>query len=132
MGDKVVTAVVEARVDIRDLASCAAYFINECRPPTSRSDLIWLCIRLLADSVQDKYPRMSTEEAHGYLSGLNLGSFHRKGRKGELRGLVNLTKAIETERRAESEEDEMKRIILETMNRMRGVSYVQNLNEEEK
>ena len=119
MEDKIVTAVVEARVDIRDLASCAAYFVNECRPPASRSDLIWLCIRLLADSVQDKYPRMSTEEAHGYLSGLNLGSFHRKGRRGELRGFINLTKAIETERIVESSEDEIKRIIKETMERMK-------------
>ena len=94
------TAVVEARVDIRDLATCASFLIRGGIKINSRSDLIWRIVRSMAATLEESREQTfaSTEEAMGYMAVLNLGSWNRLGPGGRPMNGANLSKVVEKER----------------------------------
>lgn len=94
------TAVVEARVDMRDLATCVRWLIDGGVQLHSRSDAVWRIFRSMAETikVQGDYAYTSTEEALEYMTALQMGSWNRAGRSGRPMGAMSLTKTIVAER----------------------------------
>ena len=114
------TAVLEARVDIRHLATCAAYFEKRGAPATSKSDLLYGICSALASAIgrEEGYKVFdSYEEAHDYMMAVGLGPLAR--RKGKyMSGQRELSQAIGGERGGDNEYDaeagmkeQMKRIL---------------------
>ena len=97
-GDK--TAVVEARVDMRDLATCVKYLIDNGVRLNSRSDAIWRVFRTMAETIekQGDFVFDRTETALEFLTTLQMGSWNRMGRTGKPMGGVKLTQAVMSER----------------------------------
>jgi len=93
------TAVIEARVDIRDLANFARFIIDSGDHITSRSDLVWRAFRSITESLRLAGQTIfdTTEEAHSYVIGLGLGSMNRSGRGGRPMNSFTLAKKIEHE-----------------------------------
>jgi hypothetical protein len=94
------TAVIEARVDMRDLATCVRWLIDGGVQLHSRSDAVWRIFRSMAETIktQGDYAYTSTEEALGYMTALQMGSWNRSGRSGRPMGATTLTKTIVAER----------------------------------
>lgn len=59
------TAIVEARLDLRTLAALHRFFTARGRPPTSRSDLLWLSAEFLVELL--RLSKGPTEEALQYF-----------------------------------------------------------------
>jgi hypothetical protein len=114
------TVVIEARVDARDLAACAAFLIREGSRPTSRSDLVWRCIKTLAQSIPPELWFETTEEAYGYLISLGLGSMNRnRSNLPTLSKVIARERALETSSTPLEVDGEMKRMIEETAAKIR-------------
>ena len=99
------TAVLEARVDLRDLAICARYFTERQLVAKSKSELLNIVISAFAEVAKQHgtVPFESTEEALGYMYSINLGPVNRIKRDGERRGnVLTLAKAIADERLLET------------------------------
>jgi hypothetical protein len=73
------TAVIEGRVDARDLATCADYFIKQGMAPTSKSDLMFKVLTTFAHASYQQGAKQfnTTEEAIGFLFNSGLGSVNR-------------------------------------------------------
>lgn len=100
------TAVLEGRCDLRDLAACAYFMIEKGATPHTKSELFYLCVETLANAcVKSGGKRFDTnEEAHAYFLSIGLGPIVRN--KGDRRmGLIDLSKAIEHERKEGKEPD---------------------------
>jgi hypothetical protein len=98
------TAVIEGRVDMRDLATCADYFITQEIPAVNKSDLMFRVITTFAHAASQQGARKfeSTEEAMGYLFEIGLGPVNRIiDRKGRRAGNLTLSKALMEERNGE-------------------------------
>jgi hypothetical protein len=97
--DKAKTAVVVARVDIKDLATCAKFFIDNGLRLNSRSDLLWRIIHSMAETIHlegaDSF--VSSLVAFEYLEGLGLGNFTRTSRATIGSGRDTLSKVISAE-----------------------------------
>ena len=93
------TAVVEARVDVRDLATFARFLVDSGDTIQSRSDLIWRAFRSIAETLASSghHTYTDTEEALAYLISLGLGSMNRKGRGGRPMNAFSLAKKVEQE-----------------------------------
>ena len=100
------TAVIEGRLDMRDLATCADFFIQEESPAKSRSDLLYKIVASFARSAATHHGSRefsATEEAMSFLSSLGLGSMNRyKG--GKASNLFTLERVIREEREGMSRE----------------------------
>lgn len=98
------TAVIEGRVDMRDLATCADYFISQGIPAVNKSDLMYRVITTFAHaSLQQGAKKFeSTEEAMGFLFEIGLGPVNRViDKKGRRAGNLTLSKALMEERGGE-------------------------------
>ena len=122
MGDK--TAVIEGRVDIRHLATCASFMEERGQVPKSKSDLLYAICEMLASAIESAEGRVykSHEEAYSYLAGIVLGPMTKK--RGERRvGQEALSRAISEERGGETEyddEDAMKREMERILAKLKG------------
>ena len=119
------TAVLEARVDIRHLATCAAYFEKRGAPASSKSDLLYGICSALASAIgrEEGYKVFeSYEEAHDYMMAVGLGPLAR--RKGKyVSGQRELSQAIGGERGGDKEydaEDEMRKHIKGILDKIKG------------
>jgi hypothetical protein len=91
------TAVIEGRVDVRDLATCADYFLSQGMPATSKSDLMFKVLTTFAHASMQQGAKTfeSTEDAVGYLYQIGLGSANRqKMGKGRQANHFTLSKAL--------------------------------------
>ena len=97
------TAVIEGRLDLRDLASCADYFVKNNMPATSRSDLLYKIVATFANAAQAQGSRAftSTEDALAFMTSLNIGMMNRTKREGRLANAFTLAKVIKSERSME-------------------------------
>lgn len=118
------TAVLEARVDIRHLATCAAFFERKGAPATSKSDLLYSICSAMASAIkrEEGYKVFeSYEEACDYLNAVGLGPMTRK--KGKyVSGQRELSQAIGLERGGDNEYDaetEMKEQMKKILNDLR-------------
>jgi hypothetical protein len=94
------TAVIEGRVDVRDLATCADYFIKQGIPATSKSDLMFKVLTTFAHASWEQGARKftGTEEAVGYMQEVGLGQVNRiKGENGRRANSWTLIKALKEE-----------------------------------
>ena len=93
------TAVIEARVDVRDLATFAKFLLANGGIIKSRSDLVWQAFRSITESLASTGvdPFQSTEDAYAYMQGLGIGSTNRAGRAGRKMNTFTLAKTIEAE-----------------------------------
>ena len=93
------TAVIEARVDVRDLANFARFLIESGNTPTSRSDLVWKAFRSITETLQMAGQKTfeTTEEAHSYMISLGIGSMNRPGRGGRPMNAFTLARKVEKE-----------------------------------
>lgn len=101
------TAIIEGRVDIRHLATCAAYMAAKGSAPRSKSDLLFGICEMLHNAISNTGERAfkGHEEAYAYLSGIGLGPMTKK--RGERRvGQEALSKAISEERGGGTEYDD--------------------------
>ena len=100
------TAVVEGRVDVRDLATCADYFIQQGLPAQNKSDLMFRIITTFAHGSLAQGARRfeSTEEALGFMFEIGLGPVNRvvDKRSGRRANSWTLSNAIAEENRADS------------------------------
>jgi hypothetical protein len=97
------TAVIEARVDIRDLANFAKHIIDGGDTIQSKSDLVWRAFRSISMSLEadGQVLFQSTEEAIGYMDSIGLTKTNRPGRGGRPMNTFTLAKRIQVERSAE-------------------------------
>jgi hypothetical protein len=98
------TAVIEGRVDIRELATCADYFITQGIPALNKSDLMFRVLTTFAHAAMQQGAKRfeSTEEALGYMFEVGLGPVNRViDRKGRRAGNFALSKAMMEERDGE-------------------------------
>lgn len=94
------TAVLEARVDVRDLANFAHYLLNHGEAIKSRSDIIWKAFRSITETLkQDGGNRIfeSTSDALEFMTSLGLGSMNRAGRGGRPLNQFTLARQVERE-----------------------------------
>jgi hypothetical protein len=93
------TAVVEARVDVRDLANFARFLVTSGDRIATRSDLIWRAFRSITESLKVAGVPcfQSTEEAHSYMISLGIGTMNRLGRGGRAMNSFTLSKVVERE-----------------------------------
>lgn len=98
------TAVVEARVDLRDLATCAKFLVEHGSIPTSRSDLVWRIVSSMAQTLamSGEQHFVSTESAMGYLDQFSFGSWNRTNRSGRPMNIKVLSQALDAERGQEA------------------------------
>ena len=81
---KTITAVVEARCDIRDLATIQLYYTNKKNAPKTRSGLIGQIIEDFAKLVargSDVVAFKSTEEADEYFRQIGFVKMRRDGKQ---------------------------------------------------
>ena len=112
------TAIIEGRVDIRHLATCAAYMAAKGSAPRSKSDLLFGICEMLHNAISNTGERAfkGHEEAYAYLSGIGLGPMTKK--RGERRiGQEALSKAISEERGGGTEYDDESKM-MEDMGRI--------------
>jgi hypothetical protein len=98
------TAVVEGRVDVKDLATCADYFIKQNLAADTKSDLVYKIITTFAHACvkQGATEFASSEAALGYLFNAGLGPVNRiKHKDGRRANNFTLSKAIASERQCE-------------------------------
>ena len=107
------TAVLEARVDVRDLANFAKFLIESGEQVASRSDLVWKAFRSITESLKaDGQPLFTTtEEALEYMASLGIGSMNRPGRGSRPMNSFTLAKAVEGERGKEMTVDQLVELI---------------------
>ena len=108
------TAVIEGRLDMRDLAACAEFFINEGTPATSKSDLMYRIVATFAQSaVQHHNARKfeSTEEAMNFLEDAGLGSMNRIKKGDKRANAFTLAKVIREEKKADTSVDYFKDLL---------------------
>lgn len=112
------TAIIEGRVDIRHLATCAAYMSAQGHAPKTKSDLLYSICEMLHNAIGNMGERSfkGHEEAYAYLSGIGLGPMTKK--RGERRvGQEALSKAISEERGGGTEYDDESKM-MEDMGRI--------------
>jgi hypothetical protein len=98
------TAVIEGRVDMRALATCADFFIMQNIPAINKSDLMYRVLTTFANAARQQGAKTfdSTEEAMGYLFDIGLGPVNRFiDRKGRRAGNLTLSKTLMEERGGE-------------------------------
>jgi hypothetical protein len=98
------TAVIEGRVDMRALATCADFFIMQNIPAINKSDLMYRVLTTFANAARQQGAKTfdSTEEAMGYLFDIGLGPVNRViDRKGRRAGNLTLSKTLMEERGGE-------------------------------
>lgn len=94
------TAVIEGRIDMRDLATCADYMIKSGISATSRSDLLYKVVASFAQAAieQGALEFDSTESALAYLNMLGFKSLNRPKRPERMANAFTLSKVIGAER----------------------------------
>ena len=100
------TAVIEGRLDMRDLASCADFLILEKIAPFNKSDLLYKIVATFAKSAVEHHgvkQYTSTADALNHLQELGLGSMNRP-KEGRASNALTLHKAIESEKGDTSED----------------------------
>jgi len=97
------TAVIEGRIDLRDLASCADYFIKQGMGAENKSDLLYKIVTTFARASQAQGSQVftSTEEALGYMHDIGLGPVNRIKYKERRANAFTLSKVINAERAME-------------------------------
>jgi hypothetical protein len=105
------TAVIEGRVDMRDLASCADYFIKQGMPAANKSDLMFRVLTTFAHAAVEQGARRfeSTEEALGYMFEIGLGPVNRLKLEGRRANNFTLSRAITEERGLEPDNSDLVR-----------------------
>lgn len=108
------TAVIEGRIDMRDLATCADYMASIGLTATSRSDLMYKIVASFAKAAieQGAQEFTSTEEALSYLTMMGFKSVNRPKRPERMANSFTLSKVIAAERGMEAssinvEQDEL-------------------------
>lgn len=98
------TAVIEGRLDMRDIATCASFFLLRGMPATSRSDLLYKTVATFAEAAKKQGAESfdTTEEALGYLTNLGLGLMNRVKAEGRRANNFTLANTIAQERSMES------------------------------
>lgn len=93
------SAVIEARVDVRDLASFARYLLSNGELVKSRSDIVWRAFRSIYETLRlSKEPVFeSTTDALAFMEHLGLGSTNRPGRGGRPMNQFTLARQAERE-----------------------------------
>lgn len=93
------TAVIEGRLDVRDLASCLDYFVMLGDPPTSKSNLMFKVLTTFAHAAMEQGAKKfeETEDALAYLFAMGLGPVNRTIR-GKQAGSFTLSKTVEQEK----------------------------------
>jgi SpoVK/Ycf46/Vps4 family AAA+-type ATPase len=111
------TAVIEGRLDVRDLATCADYFIMQGEPATSKSNLMSRVLTTFAFAASTQGARAfeETEDALSYLFSVGLGPVNRMIR-GKPAGQFSLSKTVEKEK-IHTEED-FQKLAREIMKKM--------------
>ena len=109
------TAVLEARVDVRDLANFAKFLVDSGEQVVSRSDLVWKAFRSITESLKATSQPLftTTEEAMEYMASLGIGSMNRPGRGSRALNSFTLAKTVEAERGNELTVDELVKMIKE-------------------
>lgn len=94
------TVVIEGRLDMRDLATCADYMIKSGISATSRSDLLYKVVASFAQAAieQGALEFDSTESALAYLNMLGFKSLNRPKRPERMANSFTLSKVIAAER----------------------------------
>jgi hypothetical protein len=98
------TAVIEGRVDIRELATCADYFKAQGIPALNKSDLMFRVLTTFAHAAIQQGARKfeSIEGALGYMFEIGLGPVNRViDKKGRRAGNFALSKGLMEERGGE-------------------------------
>jgi hypothetical protein len=98
------TVVIEGRLDMRDLATCADYMIKSGISATSRSDLLYKVVASFAQAAieQGALEFESTESALAYLNMLGFKSLNRPKRPERMANSFTLSKVIGAERGVEA------------------------------
>jgi len=106
------TAVLEARVDMRDLASCANFFITSGQRPKTKSELVYMILTSFSITAQKQGARefQSTEEAMGYMEEQGFGPVNRIKREGRRANIKTLGEVIASERSLEGSTMELGQI----------------------
>jgi hypothetical protein len=94
------TAVIEIRCDLRDLATCASYYVKNKVPIGSKSSLGSMVVSDFAQAAMNQGAKAfaSTSDALMYMSGLGLGPVNRvKDKGGKRANSLVLSKAIKIE-----------------------------------
>jgi len=94
------TAVIEGRLDMRDLATCADYLVHEGIAPQSKSDLLFKVVATFAQSAITHHGIRryeSTSDALEQLQTLGLGVMNR-AKGGRMANAFTLGKVIAQER----------------------------------
>jgi hypothetical protein len=97
------TAVIEGRVDVRDLATCADYFIKQGMPAENKSDLMFKVLTTFAHASWQQGARKfeTTEEALGFMFEIGLGPVNRMKLEGRRANNWTMSQAIMQERSSE-------------------------------
>jgi hypothetical protein len=94
------TAVIEARLDMRDLAACADFLVAQGIAPRSKSDLLYKIVATFAKSAIDNHAVQKyemTAEALAHLQDLGLGSMNRMLADGRRANSFTLSKTVADE-----------------------------------
>jgi hypothetical protein len=84
-------AVIEGRLDSRDLANCANYLVDKGITLHSNSELIYFITQIAVHAIGEGVER-TTQEARNYLASIGLDNMNRSGR-----GKQVLQKVLQTE-----------------------------------
>ncbi len=98
------TAVIEGRIDVRDLATCADYFMKQGMTAMNKSSLLRQVVTVFADAAASQGAKAfeTTEEALGFLFNIGLGPVNRViDNRGKRAGSFTLAQTIRTERGSE-------------------------------
>lgn len=97
------TAVCEARIDLRDLATCADFFIMMGQRPRTKSELVYMSLTAFAAAARRQGAKefSSTEEALGYMEEQGFGTISRIKKDERRANVQTLSNAIAIERMQE-------------------------------